>query len=228
MAVGNYRAQWWPTKYVPGLSGRGEAVSDPPKPNYRKYLVAKCTAIRPHEDPYYSARGYTIADKEPISSEELLNAELTVANSDTISRHEQAVELAHAGYGGPLGSGEARGLKNLFAELGMTELIKRGWIKVECEVWRNPTARAIQRAAWRNLPAPIKTKVQTTKLQYCYVFKSPMEGVHFSKFIRLARMYKDDKGGLKAAVRAVLANPEAANEIEALDAMELLAGMKGM
>lgn len=219
---GDYVAEWWPTRYE-----GGEYKYNPEKPSYRQYLVKRVTDVVPHTDPWYASRGYSEKVYAIVSSEELLNAELTNKNSSSIVRHEQAKELDHAGYGGPLGGGEARALRRLFTELGKPDLIKHGWLTVSYVATRQPSASQIRRAAWRGSPAPVPYQVDAIKLQHCYAFKSPLEGIHFSKFIRLARMYRDDKKKLRTAVEALLANPEAAKEIEMLDAMELLAGMSG-
>ena len=222
--VGTYVGERWPSSYK-----NGAYTYDPPRPNYRHYLVKQVTKIKEHSDPWYAARGYTEMVYKIVTSEELIAANLTNKNATSTVRHEQAKELDEAGYGGPLGSGEARALKGLFTELGRPELIKRGWALVETEVWVKPTARQLRRHAMRGSgPASAPVKGKGEKLQNCYMFKSPIEDIHFSKFIRLARMYRDDSKKLRSAVVSLLANPDAAKEIEALDAMELLAGMKGL
>lgn len=223
--VGTYMAEWWPTVYA-----NGKYTHVPPKEEHRRYLVKQVTEILPHPDPWYRARGYVQNVTKIVTPTELIEADLTNKNSTPTVRHEQAAELKEAGYGGPLGSGEARALKGLFTELGKPDLIKHGWAVVESEFWVKPTARALRRHQLYGgtQPAPQPYKRMGQKLQNCYVFKSPLEGVHFSKFIRLARMYRDDSKKLRTAVEALLANPDAAKEIEALDAMELLAGMQGM
>ena len=222
VVVGTYVGEWWPSAYK-----NGAYVYDPPRPSYRHHLVKRVTEIKDHSDPWYAARGYKETVYQFVTSEELLAADLTNKNATSTVRHEQAKELKAAGYGGPLSSGEARALKGLFTELGRPELIKRGWALVETEIWVKPTPRQLRRhAIWGPAPAPIKRSGE--KLQNCYMFKSPIEGIHFSKFIRLARMYRDDSKKLRSAVVALLANPDAEKEIEALDAMELLAGMQGL
>jgi hypothetical protein len=56
-----------------------------------------------------------------------------------------------------------------------------------------------------------------------------MDGIHFSKFLKLARLYKNDSTSLRNAVKSLLANPETAHrEIEALDTLEILADMVGI
>ncbi len=155
-------------------------------------------------------------------------ADLTVANSDPQSRVEQAAEFKAAGYGGPVGGGEARALKNLFTELGQPELIKRGWAQVDAYAMRKPSRWAMRQAKWSNQQPPAPKKVATVRLQHCFLFKSPIDGVPFTQFIKLARMYKDDSGKLKVAVKALLANPEAHKEIESLNALEILGGLAGM
>ena len=224
VVVGTYVAEWWPSSYK-----NGAYTYDPPRPDYRRHIVKQVTEIKDHSDPWYAAHGYKETVYKNIDSEELIAADLTNKNATSTVRHEQAKELAAAGYGGPLGSGEARALKGLFTELGRPELIKRGWALVETEVWVKPTPRQLRRhAMWGSGPAPVAVKRSREKLQNCYMFKSPIEGIHFSKFIRLARMYRDDSKKLRSAVVALLANPDAEKEIEALDAMELLAGMQGL
>lgn len=223
--VGDYCAEWWPYSYV-----AGNPKYAPEKPDYRHVLVKRITDSMPHTDLWYASRGCMQFTYAIVTEDELVTAELTDKNSSPAVRREQANTLNARGYGGPLGSGEARALKRLFTELGKPDLIKRGWAVVETEVWVKPTPRALRRhALWGgNSPAPVPVRRKGSKLQGCYLFKSPLEGVHFSKFIRLARMYRDDSKQLRSAVVALLANPEAAKEIEALDAMDLLAGMKGL
>ena len=222
--VGTYVGERWPSSYK-----NGAYVYDPPRPDYRHHLVKRVTEIKEHSDQWAASRGYKETVYQVVTSEELIAADLTNKNAMSCVRHEQAKELKAAGYGGPLGSGEARALKGLFTELGRPELIKRGWALVETEVWVKPTPRQLRRhAMWGSGPAPVAVKRSGEKLQNCYMFKSPIEGIHFSKFIRLARMYRDDSKKLRSAVVALLANPDAAKEIEALDAVELLAGMQGL
>ena len=75
---------------------------------------------------------------------------------------------------------------------------------------------------------PASTRVNAEVMQYCYVFRSPLATVPFQKFIKLARMYRGDKGGLRAAVKGVLANPDAHTEVETIDAIEMLSNMAGL
>lgn len=219
--VGTYVAEWWGSAYWDETAEKYvKYTAEQLKPNHRKQHVKLITGVVPH--PKYA----DLSQKEykTLTPEEIVNAEMTVANSSSDARAEQAAELEHHEYHGPVGGGEARVLKSLFAELGYPDLVKHGWVHKDVLATLPPTRWQLRRAQWNNLPAPPSRKVTVSRLQKCYVFKSPMAGVHFSKFIRLARMYKDDDNQLRAAVRALLANPEAHNEIEGLDAIDILAG----
>lgn len=223
--VGMFLAEYWPSHYD---RNTGTYTHKPEKPEHRALLVRQVTGIRPHSDSYCASRGLTECELKLLTDDELANAEMTDKNADLPSRKEQARELTHRGYHGPVGHGEAKVLKSLFTELGMPDLVKRGWFLRDKEVTRKPTPRQIRRAAMWGNTLPTAVKVVVPHLQYCYVFKSPMEGVHFSKFIRLCRMYQGDKVMLRGAVKAVLENPEAHKEIETLDTLEILAGLPGM
>lgn len=222
--VGNFMADWWPHVY--DYSTKTYTYT-PPKPEYRERLVKLCTTTEPHSDPWYRAQGHVESTWEVLDSKQILDANMTVKNASSASRKEQAFELEEAGYHGPIGGGEARALRNLFAELGMPDLVKRGWVKRNVQVTLPPTKYQIRRAAWANNPIPPGRLVWNTRLQNCYLFKSPLENVPFEKWIKLARLYKDGKA-LRDAVVALMGNPEAHKEIETLDALEILGGMKGM
>jgi hypothetical protein len=152
-------------------------------------------------------------DWEDLTSEEIINTVFDKENSDLTTRREQAAVMYAAGYRGPVSGGEARGLKNLFADLGLPDNVRRGHVNHK---WKALSARS-----WRG-------EQTFHKLQACYVFKSPSPDIPFEKFIKLARLYRSDKGGIKAAVKAVLANPDAHKEIEACDAIDALAKLTGM
>lgn len=223
--VGMFMVDHWPSHYN---RTTGTYEFNPPKPTHRQVLVKEVINVKLHDDPYYAARGYTDCEFKCLTPDELLNAEMTNKNASIKSRQEQSRELTHRGYHGPVGGGEARVLKSLFTELGMPDLVKRGWFEHEVTVKRQPSRWQVRYANMNNLSLPTPTEVQAARIQLCYVFKSPMEDVHFSKFIRLCRMYRGDKVKLRGAVKAVLDNPEAHKEIETLDTLEILAGMPGM
>ena len=54
-----------------------------------------------------------------------------------------------------------------------------------------------------------------------------MPTVPFEKFLKLARFYRDNKTGLRQAVKAVLDNPDAHNELETIDAIDALSTLTG-
>lgn len=164
----------------------------------------------------------------PMTDRELCDAPLTLANCEIGVRDEQAAAFKRLGYHGPIGGGEARGLKNTFTELGMTDLVRRGFFRCHKTVTRPPTRYQIRSARWNGGTVPGPRQVNAEIMQYCYVFKSPLPNVPFEKFIKLARMYRGDKGGLRAAVKGVLANPEAHAEVETIDAIDMLSKMAGM
>lgn len=163
-----------------------------------------------------------------MTLQQVADAELTPTNCDFAFREIQSDAFKELGYHGPVGGGEARALRNLFTELGRTDLVRRGYLRVEKTVTRPPTKYQVRSAQWRNLPPPTPREVKAELMQYCYVFKSPLVAVTFDDFIKLARMYKSDKGGLRRAVQAVLANPEASNEVDTINAIDLLGKMVGM
>ncbi len=163
-----------------------------------------------------------------LNDEELCAASLTPDNHDKGCRYVQAAAFKRLGYHGPIGGGEARGLRNLFTEMGEANLVRRGYIMVNKSILRPPTQYAVRQARWQNVSVPPNRRVKVDMLQYCYVFKSPIPSVPFEKFVKLARMYKSDKGGLRRAVVAVLANPEAHKEVETIDALDILSKMVGM
>lgn len=164
---------------------------------------------------------------------EILAANMTSLNSDLPSRYYVAKLNAEHGYHGPVQPGEARALSRCFKELGMPDLVRRSWI-VRTKTLKTRRMSRYQLRAWiRQNPAvntqanaPIRT-VTADVLQYCYTFRSPMTDVPFTKFLKLAKLYRD-KTGLRKAVAAVLANPEAHSEIDTADAIDILAGLKGM
>lgn len=221
--VGDYGTTYWEYTKKPD-SYAYEFV--PPRPSYRERNVTRVVEVMPHSDPYYAARGYTMDKREKIEEDAIVIADMTIANATVDARKEQSRILEHLGYRGPVGGGEARMLRNLFNELGMPNLVKHGWVQLEVEVMAQPTRWQSRQARWNGTVAP-KRKVMTTQLKKCYLFKSPMESVPFDKWIKLARLYKEDKGGLRVAVNKLLANPEAHKEIEALDTIDLLANLGG-
>ena len=159
-----------------------------------------------------------------------LTIDLTVTNSDATVRHYQAGLLAQQGYCGPINAGEARALANALKELGFPECVRRGWT-LHRKTMQVPMSRY---NAWRwrtsnpgaTNPAP-KISRQCDVLQRCYLFRSPMPTVPFEKFIKLARFYKDNKTGLRQAVKAVLDNPDAHTELETIDAIDALSTLTG-
>jgi len=168
-----------------------------------------------------------------LSPAQVRDAFMTKGNASVSARRAQALELHAAGYVGPVKPGEARALKNVFNDLGMPDLVRRGWYGQTKTIRTRTTSRYMMRAWLRRNPAntPQNIPVREYKanvLQYCYVFRSPLPEVPFTKFLKLARMYRGDKGGLRAAVKAVLANPDAHKEIETVDAIDVLAGLTGM
>lgn len=223
-AIGYFRTEYWPSKQVLDERGQYRWAFDPPKPLYRNALVTQKTGEEPHPDPYYSSRGHVTSTWTRVDN--LIDKSLTLKNSSPAARVEQAKTLVDEGYRGPVSGGEACVLRRLFTELGRPELVKHGWIHKEIEVMASPTHWAQRQARWTNTTAP-KRKIKTMRLQHCYVFKSPLDNVPFEKFIKLARMYKDDSKKLCEAVKAVLDNPEAHNEVEALDTLDILAKMGG-
>lgn len=178
--------------------------------------------------PHYTKIPSAYQTGRRLNTQEIVNINLTKDNCEYACRGIQAHAFKEAGYHGPIGGGEARGLRNLFNETGQTDLVRRGYFEVHKTVTRPPTKYQIRRAQWNNQPAPPKRQVKVDMLQYCYVFKSPIPSVPFEKFVKLARMYKSDKGGLRKAVTAVMANPEAHNEVETIDAIDMLSKMVGM
>ena len=222
--TGSYYTEFW--RYTwDSVSSRH--VYTPERPSYRECQVVQKTGDEPDPD-YGPMRTYRRDTLETLTEDEIRDTEFTLKNSTPGVRHEQAKVLAHLDYGGPVSGGEARALKRLFTELGKPDLVKHGWVLATSMVMRPPTARQQRHHRWWGTPPPPATKVETSRLQNCYVFKSPIEGVTFDKFVRLARMYKDDSGQLRKAVLAVLANPEAHKEIETLDTLEILGGMTGL
>lgn len=223
VTIGYYSTAWWESK-LNKETGRYEQN----KPKHRSWRVRRCTGVDPHPDQYYRKVGMMQTQWEDLTEESILAAEMTVANSSSEARTEQAAILAHHGYGGPVSGGEARALKNLFAELGFTGLVKRGWARVPTKVMRPPSRWQIRNARRQGIALPASTPVEVLALRSCYVFKSPMEGIPFDKFIKLARMYKDDDGKLKVAVKALLDNPDAHKEVETIDAIAILAQLGGI
>ncbi len=163
-----------------------------------------------------------------LNDQEVADAVLTPTNCEFGVRDAQSAAFKRLGYHGPIGGGEARALRNLFTEMGRSELVRHGYFRVTKKIMRPPSKYQIRRAQWNNGPMPPSREVDAEILQHCYVFKSPVPEVPFSKFIKLARMYRGDKGGLRTAVKAVLANPEAHKEVETLDCIDLLGKMVGM
>lgn len=153
---------------------------------------------------------------------------LTAKNAVIEVRRMQAQQFKAAGFEGPVGPGEARALKGVFTELGMADLVRRGFYFVTRNVKRAPLRWLVRNAARQGLPAPTGTRVNTEILTYCYVFKSPLATVPFGKFIKLSRYYRDDKSGLRDAVKAVLANPDAHKEVETIDTLDILATLTGV
>lgn len=224
--VGNYTAEWWGHSYYD--SETKAYVKDATKPAHRTRHVSLVVGYETRESDYYPGETHQVAVTQRLTSEQIMAADMTTANSPSEARAEQAAELEEAGYGGPVGGGEARALKRLFTELGMPNLVKHGWANRRVKV-QAPMSRYQRRHWLRNGgtgPAP-KVERDTWRLQHCYLFKSPVAGVPWDKFIRLARMYRDDDNGLRAAVEAVMANPEAHKEIETLDTIDILAGFGG-
>ncbi len=220
MVVGDYMTVNWKWERRTDMEGVTKYVHVPDKPDYREAQVAQKIYLTPEQ---YSEGTYS--DHIILDEEQIRDTTFTVKNSSPQVRNEQASILAALGYDGPIGGGEARALKNLFNEIGMGDLVKRGWFNVTRTVNRQPTPRQIRRAQWYGGQTPVAQPIDVTRLQYCYLFKSPMADVPFEKFVKLARMYKGEDGRLKTAVQALLANPEAAKEIETLDALEILGGI---
>jgi len=222
MGVGDYMSTHWPyeRREIEGGGGKVKYVHTPDKPTYRTHQVVQKVAVP------YGQEGM-VSDHEVLSEEQILDTTFNVKNSSPQVRWEQAAVFEAKGYHGPIGGGEARALKNLFVSINMEHLVKRGWFAVKTTIMRQPTPRQIRRAQWYGNSPPVASPYNVTKLQNCYVFKSPMPDVPFEKFVKLARMYKGEDGKLKTAVQALLANPEAAKEIETLDALEILGGMEG-
>ena len=213
-AIGDCWTRYWDYKEAGGTYRHV-----PDRPNYREYVVV--TKTGEGKDSY----GYLVDTYDVLDEDQIANAELTIKNSSVNSRHEQAKILKARGYFGPVGGGEARALRNLFTELGKADLVKHGWSYNKVEVNRYPSKYLLRRALRRGIAPPPVRREWTTKLQNCYVFKSPMDNVPFEKFVKLARMYKDDSGKLRTAVLAVLANPDAHKEVEAADVLDILGNM---
>lgn len=222
--LGDYLTVYWPYEKVPGDNWKHE--HNPPRPTYRQEMVRQITQERPHHVQYWADRGYKEFEYETLDESALIAADMTIANSSSHARQEQAAVLQAVGFGGPIGGGESRALKNLFTELGKPELVKHGWVCVPVVLMAPPTRYQQGLARRAGVTAPNR-RVNTYQLKKCYLFKSPLDGVPFDKFVRLARLYKDDSGKLRKAVETLLANPEAHKEIEALDTIDLLANLGG-
>lgn len=205
-------------------------------PGYETYNEVYCldgvsgdTAVTCHPHDYPSEKDLTAGlGARRLSAQEVADAPMTRLNSAFSAREIQSKVFRELGYNGPVGGGEARALKNLFTEMGQSDLVRHGFFRVKKTVKRAPSSYQVRRAQWSNQPAPGPREVSVEVLQECYVFKSPIPSVPFDKFVKLARMYKSDKGGLRKAVQAVLANPEAHKEVETLDCIDLLGKMVGM
>lgn len=163
-----------------------------------------------------------------LTDTQVADARITRKNSTFSARELQARAFKKAGYHGPVGGGEARALRNLFTEMGRPELVRHGFFRTTKKVKRPPSRYQMRQAQWNNQPIPQAREVNAEVMQECYVFKSPIPEVAFDKFVKLARMYKSDKGGLRKAVVAVLKNPEAHKEVETIDCIDLLGKMVGM
>lgn len=224
--VGCYYTEYWPYSYNRVGQDPSSGRYQPVKPEHRDQRVMVKTGEE--WDRTYSATYPKDVFSYLDTDDEIAAADMTMANSSPYARREQAAVLEHLGYGGPVSGGEARALKRLFTELGKPDLIKLGWANRAIEVNRQPTARMVRRATLWGNPIPSVQRVTTVRLQHCYLFKSPIEGIPFEKFVKLARMYKDDSGQLRKAVMAVLDNPDAHKEIETLDTLEILGNMTGI
>ena len=140
---------------------------------------------------------------EELTDEQVSKLVLTKSNSNRRVRHIQGKVNARLGYSGPIKGGEARVLARMYKD---TDLVRRGYLLKE---WTTKDVYGRREHRSRN--------------QHCYMFKSPHPEIPFTSFIKLVRLYRDDKSKLETAVAAVLANPEAANEIATCNAIETLA-----
>lgn len=202
---------------------------------FRQCVAEMWTTPEPYRDltyPHYSSlwNEYdTLRDNAVrMPKEATIDLNLTVENAVIEVRRVQAQEFKRVGFQGPVGPGEARALKGVFTELGMADLVRRGFFYVARNVKRAPQKWLVRNAVRQGLPAPTGTRVNAEVLTYCYVFKSPLETVPFIKFLKLARYYRDDKNGLRDAVKAVLANPDAHKEVETIDTLDILATLTGV
>lgn len=195
-------------------------VSDQPK---HRACAIMCISPGEHIDLY---NGEKAPAYRFCTEQEIIDAVMTSKNSCSSARREQAAVLANAGYGGPVGGAEARALKSIMAEIGLPENVKRGHALVDRKgtITQNLRGWTRRNALSNGQPTTRRVERSWTALTACYVFKSPLDNVPWESFIRLARGYRGDKGGLRAAINTILADPSKANEmIDALDTIDLLA-----
>lgn len=176
-----------------------------------------------------------------MTDAEILHAVMTNKNSTSDARREQAAVQGHLGYGGPVGGAEARSLRNIMSEIGKADHVLRGHA-IKCVTRTiNVPIRGYSKFAAINTwykanpnpapgvtcPVPTKSVTRTwDMLVECYVFKSPIDSIPWTDFIRLARAYRTDKGGLRRAISTLLADPSKAAEVlDAVNTIDVLANL---
>ena len=131
------------TKYLGIVARNGKYCRPRGYNEYRKYEVVKVTGNmipNPTIDPYELKHYPTIPEKLYLTEQEIIDTVFTTKNSWTSVRHEQARCMLNTGYGGPVSSGEVRGLKRTFQELGLADNFR---------IWHRLRKVRIRAYGWR-------------------------------------------------------------------------------